>query len=645
MPPQHGKCLKKGTKIQLADGRIVPIENICRSDMVISIDRANNLTMSRVNAVSENGEKPLLKLTLKSGREISCSINHKFLTVSGWVEASVLHEGDYIAASRRTPIPDGEPLPYGFASLLGYLVGDGSFGKGSPIITSANEAIVEHLKQIADYHNWKLYKADTNTYHIRNKIRTGSHDGSSCQEKLRAYTQPATSAEKRVPECIFKAGRQDLVDFLGAYFNCDGTVTAFRDGVAEYYSINHDLLSDVQSLLSRLGIYSKIQPKKGRYNGRQHLSWRLVINGQDLVTFADSVPVIGSKGIKLQEVADKVRGRRHFPEYEAIPNGWQQYLKMGKGWHRSHTKVRVDKKYSQGTARLIVQKIAEAENNEELRKLCNPDIIWERVVRIDPGGTAETYDLETEAHNFIAEGLVTHNSELVSRWFPIWLLDLFPWLSIILCSYEAEYAAKWGRRVRDGILANPDYLRARISDTSGAANQWETTQGGGMTTAGAGGPITGNPAHVLIIDDPTKNREQAESPAYKERTWEWWQGTARPRINPLPWAPYGVCIVMATRWAVDDLPGRLVAHKVSEDSGALLPWYEYKLPAIAGENDPLGRAEGEALWPEKYPIVLLDSIRADVGPYNWMSEYQQSPILKQGSLFQRSYFQPIRILR
>lgn len=165
-----------------------------------------------------------------------------------------------------------------------------------------------------------------------------------------------------------------------------------------------------------------------------------------------------------------------------------------------------------------------------------------------------------------------------------------------------------------------------------------------MVTAGAGGAITGNPAHVLIIDDPVKNREQAESPTYKERTWEWWQGTARPRINPLPWAPYGIAIIMATRWAVDDLPGRLVARKVAEESGVLLSWYVYSLPAIAEENDPLGRKEGEALWPEKYPLEVLESIKADVGPYNWMSEYQQSPILKHGSLFQRSYFQPIRIL-
>jgi len=457
---------------------------------------------------------------------------------------------------------------------------------------------------------------------------------------------PARSPEKRVPECIFKAGRQDLVDFLGAYFNCDGTVTNCRDGVAEYYSVSRDLLSDVQILLTRLGIYSKIQPKKGRYNGKPHSSWRLLINGQDLVTFADSISVLGTKGIKLQEVADKVRGRRHFPEYDAIPNGWQQYLKLGKGWHRSHTKVRVDKKYAQGTARHIVQKIVEIENNEELRKLCNPDLIWERVVKIDPGGVAETYDIEVEStHNFIAEGLVTHNSELVSHWFPVWLLDLFPWARIILGSYQDDYAATWGKKVRNTIQANSDQLRVRISDDSAAANLWSTTEGGGMSSSGTSGSVTGKPAHVLIIDDPIKSREEAESLTYRNKIWDWWTGTARTRLNPLPWAPYSVVIVMNTRWHLDDLPGRLLARKVDADLARYVPpWKQYKLPAIALENDPLGRKPGEALWPEKYPLELLYAIKGETSIYDWESEYQQAPIMKAGNLFRREFFRPIEVL-
>lgn len=237
-------------------------------------------------------------------------------------------------------------------------------------------------------------------------------------------------------------------------------------------------------------------------------------------------------------------------------------------------------------------------------------------------------------------------SALVSHWFPVWLLDTFPWMHIILASYGADYAAGWGGKVRDTIQAHPDEMRVRIKTNTSAADRWATTAGGGMRSVGTDGAITGNPAHVLIVDDAHKDREQAESPVYRQKVWNWWTGSARTRLNPLPWAPYGVVIVMATRWHLDDFSGRLKAHKVDipEEDAVILPWYEYMLPALALESDPMGRKPGEALWPEKYPRAALLAIKGEISPYDWESEYQQNPILKQGSLFQRSYFQPIRVV-
>lgn len=236
-------------------------------------------------------------------------------------------------------------------------------------------------------------------------------------------------------------------------------------------------------------------------------------------------------------------------------------------------------------------------------------------------------------------------SELVSHWFPVWFLDLFPWYRVILSSYESDYAASWGRKVRNTILQHGSHLRVRISEDSSAANRWDTSLGGGMNTAGVGGPITGKGAHVLIIDDPHKDRAEAESETMREKVWEWWTGTARERLEPMPWAPYGVVILMMTRWHTDDFAGRLLASKVdSGEKSHSLPWYEYRLPAIAEEGDLLGRHPGEALWREKYPLEVLLSIKEDIGPYDWQSEYQQSPIMKAGSLFRREYFHPVEVL-
>lgn len=217
----------------------------------------------------------------------------------------------------------------------------------------------------------------------------------------------------------------------------------------------------------------------------------------------------------------------------------------------------------------------------------------------------------------------------------------------MLASYQDEYARKWGKKVRGSIQANQDLLRVRIDPETRAANEWATTAGGGMTTSGTSGSMTGKPAHILIIDDPIKSRDEAESPTYREKTWDWWTGTARQRLNPLPWAPYSVVIVMATRWHVDDLPGRLLARKVdrsSPEAEFVPPWTQFVLPAIAEENDPIGRVPGTALWPEKYPLPLLYATKGEISPYDWDGIYMQSPTLKEGTLFRREYFQEIEVV-
>jgi hypothetical protein len=167
-----------------------------------------------------------------------------------------------------------------------------------------------------------------------------------------------------------------------------------------------------------------------------------------------------------------------------------------------------------------------------------------------------------------------------------------------------------------------------------------------MSTAGAKGALTGKGAHLLIIDDPHKDRAEAESPAVREHIWDWWTGTARPRLEPTPLTPNGIVIVIMTRWHEEDLAGRLKARKVDVDdeSGHALPWIDFSLPAIAEENDIIGRKPGEALWPEKYDLSSLLITKAEMSPYDWYSEYQQSPVPKAGNLFRREYFQPVEVI-
>jgi len=219
-------------------------------------------------------------------------------------------------------------------------------------------------------------------------------------------------------------------------------------------------------------------------------------------------------------------------------------------------------------------------------------------------------------------------SEEVSHYLPVWFLNQWPDKRVILTSYEADFAASWGRKVRNTIAEHKADLRVRIADDSAAANRWDTTRGGGMVTAGVGGPITGRGANLLIVDDPVKNAEEANSQVYRDKAWEWWLSTAYTRLEP-----GGVAVVVMTRWHEDDLGGRLLRE--GEQGGER--WRSLRLPALAEDKDPLGRQPGQALWPERYDVKALEGIRQAVGSRVWASLYQQSPLPPGGLLFNRQW--------
>jgi len=219
-------------------------------------------------------------------------------------------------------------------------------------------------------------------------------------------------------------------------------------------------------------------------------------------------------------------------------------------------------------------------------------------------------------------------SELISKAFPCWYLSTFPDHSIIACSYEARLAAQWGEAARDLFREyGPSLFGLSVRHDISSRDNWRITgYAGGMRTAGVNGAITGKNADLLLIDDPIKNDEQAWSPHQRERLWRWFTATAMQRLEP-----HGVCIVVGTRWHRDDLIGRLL--KAQEKGGE--QWVRLRFPAIAEEDDPLGRAVGEALWPERLPLDFLlarkTALEKAGTPWAWDASYQQRPPSRDGS--------------
>lgn len=222
-------------------------------------------------------------------------------------------------------------------------------------------------------------------------------------------------------------------------------------------------------------------------------------------------------------------------------------------------------------------------------------------------------------------------SELCSKYFPTWYLGNFPDERVILASYEADFAAHWGRQVRDTLIETngQDIFGVLPRQDVRAVNRWQIAgHSGGMVTAGAGGAITGRGANVLAIDDPFKNAEDANSPTVRDKVWDWWQSTASTRLEP-----NGVVLLINTRWHEDDLSGRLLAQEPEK-------WHLLNLPALAeDEDDALGRQRGEALWPGRYDEAALAEIAASVGGYWWNALYQQRPTAREGGFFKRQWFE------
>jgi len=181
----------------------------------------------------------------------------------------------------------------------------------------------------------------------------------------------------------------------------------------------------------------------------------------------------------------------------------------------------------------------------------------------------------------------------VSKLYPTWHMGGNPDHRIMLTSYGKSLALKNSRFARN-VIPSPVYQEMfpiTLSKDSKAADAWDL-EGfeGGIDAMGIAGAAAGKGAHVLIIDDPIKNREQAESAVYRDKLWTSYTDDFLTRLEPA-----GAIIMQMTRWHMDDLIGRVIKNEgLVENGGA---WQRLRLPAIAEDNDPLGRDEGEALWP------------------------------------------------
>ena len=251
-------------------------------------------------------------------------------------------------------------------------------------------------------------------------------------------------------------------------------------------------------------------------------------------------------------------------------------------------------------------------------------------------------------------------SELASRMFPAWHLGRHVDHEVIACAYNVSLAMSFSRKVKEA-MDDPAYqtvFGARLNPDFRSNEEWGLANGrGGYVAAGVGGGITGKGAHVLVIDDPIKNAEEADSADVREKLWDWYGSTAYTRL-----APGGGVLAIQTWWHDDDLAGRLQTAMASDDEADQFVVVKY--PAIAEADEYLDfdtdlivydappdngrplRAKGEALHPERYDLVKLNRIKKTIPSRFWAALYQQNPVPDDGAYFVKENFRraPIPVL-
>lgn len=217
----------------------------------------------------------------------------------------------------------------------------------------------------------------------------------------------------------------------------------------------------------------------------------------------------------------------------------------------------------------------------------------------------------------------------ISETFPSWFIGRNPTRKVIVTSYGDALAKRFGRANRRKVQEyGPGVFGIRLEPGSATVTNWEIdVHGGKMISAGIGGPISGEGADLLIIDDPIKNRQEAESLTYREMVWNEWQNTLLTRLHP-----GGSVIIILTRWHEDDLAGRLLQEEPDK-------WTVVNLPAEAEDEDLLGRPVGQPLWPEHgFDAEWATRTKREVGSRVWNALYQQRPSAQSGEILKRHWW-------
>jgi len=435
--PAMGKCVAFDTPIvDPATGDLLTAQDLMEraeaagAMQAVALDGAGRQATVAMSHVLADGIKPVFRVRTRSGREVTITESHPLLTPRGWQPLGDVQVGDSIAVPTRLPVFGHDPLPDAEVDLVALLLGDGSIGPGrcTPGLTAELPAVVAVASQAAEQFGVELRveasAGNATTYRLSAGYGGGRENPVTAmlrRHELWGHTAPS----KRVPKAFFRLPEAQLARFLNRLFATDGSawVAVAGYGRVTYSSVSPQLARDVQHLLLRFGIRSKLRERRVKYEYRGETTTRRafeveVMDSPSILSFADRIGILGKEGAVARVRAVAERASFGFSRDTVPAEVWDDVMKakgetpwaeinrrLGRpashGWHPYRGRVR----------RETLAQLADALDSDVLRWWASPDVMWDDVVSIEPAGWTQVIDFTVpELHNFVAADMYLHNT-------------------------------------------------------------------------------------------------------------------------------------------------------------------------------------------------------------------------------------------
>ena len=646
MPPRYGKCCAIGTQITLANGTRKSIESIKPGEYVLSFH--NGKAVRNKVIATEPAFKNSSMIIMKSGRKVICSLDHPWLTPFGYKKTQELKAGERIYAL-KSDIEQPDCLSDSEVILISAMLFDGCCTKPGRLgFTNVDNLAVDTVSRAVHNLGGIMKKGATTDcqYYI-----LGGKNGVINNILTEYGLVGHSSYSKRIPDKIFKTSSRQKYLFLGMMIATDGTIK--QSGQISIGLANEGLANDIQYLLSTMGIPATLN----WYPNAKAGIWNVAISRRYAQRMFNRLDFYGKANTAAEYILkpSKIERTCTYPYSIIQKEGLYKKVHIDLGYKS----VGPGRNMSEDTFKELVDLLP-----DKLGKYWAYDFYPDEIKDVVSVGAQELIHLEVENdHNFIANGLVSHNTELAIKSFISWCMALNPRCRFLHLSYSDVLVADNSDTVRS-IMQESLYKElfpgSKLEKDKASNKRWRTAAGGEMYAVSTQGQVTGFGAGnvdeeepikgsdtadnltfdedmnvmlgqigakqnvfqgAIMIDDPIKP-EDADSDIVRERINLRFENTIRNRTN----SRNTPIIIIMQRLHEHDLCGYL--QEIEPDE-----WTVLSLPAI--QEDPVTH-ERHALWPMKHTLEELDHMR-EINPMVFDTQYMQDPTPKEGLMYSEGF--------